>query len=98
MNNEKKYDSKEFIQKLRERTGGMRLPCCPYCKETDYTTPPEMATILITNSFSGLQLGPTIPCAMVICKKCGHIDYFAIGALGMLPNPDTNKEEAKDVK
>ena len=98
MNNEKKYDSKEFTQKLRDRTGDIALPCCPFCKETNYSTPAEMATILISDSFSGLQIGPTIPCAMVICKKCGHVDFFAIGTLGMIPKPDTNKKEVKDVK
>ncbi len=93
MSIDKKYNSSDFIHKLKENTDGHSLPCCRYCGGSDYTTPAEMATIFVANNFNGLQIGPTVPCAMVICKKCGHVDFFAIGILGLLPEDGAKSKE-----
>lgn len=88
------YDSSEFISRLQEKTKGRLLPNCPFCGSADYYTPPEMANIFLTKDFNGLQIGPSVPSAMIICKTCGHIDFFAIGMLGMIP-PKQEKSEEK---
>lgn len=90
----KSYDSSEFVRVLQEKSKGKSLPRCPYCDGLDFTTPEEMATIFIAKDFNGVQIGPTVPSAMIICKTCGHINFFALGVLGMLPSVKKEDKEA----
>lgn len=85
-----KYDATAFIAELNARMQSRSMPKCPFCGGSDYTTPEQVATIPVGHSFRGLSIGQTAPCAMVVCTKCGHVDYFALGMLGILPR--TNKE------
>ena len=44
--------------------------------------------ILIAEDTKNINLGPNIPAGMVICEKCGHIEFFAMGPLGLLNTED----------
>lgn len=88
-----KYDPKEFANRLTERCAAHPLRPCPFCGHQDYTSTEDFATILISNDHLNLSLGPNIPAGMVICKNCGHMDFFALGALDLLP-----KKEAENGK
>lgn len=83
-----KYDASAFIAALNERMLSRKMPKCPFCGGDKYTTPEQVATIPVGVSFKGLSVGQTAPCAMIVCTKCGHVDYFALGALGLLPSND----------
>lgn len=88
-----KYEPQKFIDALSQKTPNKQL-ICPYCGGGQFTTPEEFASILINKEMSSINIGPTIPAGMIVCSKCGHIDFFALGALNLLEK----KEENNDAK
>lgn len=86
MDDKIKYDASAFIAALKERMQLREMPKCPICGGNNYTTPEQVATIPVGVSFKELSVGQTVPCAMVVCTRCGHVDCFALGILGLLPN------------
>ena len=87
---EKKFDPKEFAATVQQRFKFGAVPICPFCGGNQFTTTDDMATIMITKSFHGMEIGNSIPAGMIICQKCGHIEFFALGALGLLPKKEDN--------
>ena len=83
-----KYNASAFAAALKERMQSISMPKCPFCGGNNYTTPEQVATIPVGISFRSLSVGQTVPCAMIVCTKCGHVDYFALGMLGLLPRDD----------
>ena len=88
--NTKKYNPQDFIDALKRKTGP-NIRQCPFCHGNRFTSTEQLASILIGDNIEHLSLGPSIPTGMIICQNCGHIDFFALGALGLL-----NKEESPD--
>ena len=91
-----KFDSNEFLSALDKRLKGKEIPVCPYCKGKKFTTVGQYANIVVNDGFEGLELGTTIPAGMIVCENCGHIEFFALGALGLLKGKDDNDEERKE--
>ena len=87
----KKYNSKEFIEAISKKMNGNKVPKCPYCGGQKFTTPTQFASIVVGNDLSEMSLGKSLPAGMVICEKCGHIEFFALGLMGLL-----SKEDSKD--
>lgn len=85
MNN---YNPNKFIEKLNEKMAGRNLPNCPYCGGTNFSVTDSVASILIGKDLSSISIGPSIPAGVVVCTNCGHIDLFALGALGLLPQKE----------
>lgn len=83
-----KYNAAAFMAALKKHMESKSMPKCPFCGGNNYTTPEQVATIPVGISFRGLSVGQTAPCAMIVCTKCGHVDYFALGMLGLLPMND----------
>lgn len=79
-----KYNPKDFIAALEKKLNGHEIPNCPYCGGDKFTTTQNFATILIGDDINNINLGPTIPAGMVICENCGHMEFFAMGPLGLL--------------
>lgn len=88
-----KYDSNLFIQAIINKLGDRPIPVCPFCGGQKYTTTNNLAAILIGDDVENLSLGPHIPSGMLICENCGHIDFFALGSLGLM-----EKEHSDDTK
>lgn len=88
-----KYDPQEFINSLTKKMGGRSFPQCPICGGENYTSTDNFVTLPVSKELGNVTLGPNIPTGMVICENCGHIEFFALGALGLI-----NKEEHKDGK
>ena len=86
-----KYNNQDFLNALTQKMGSNNVPQCPYCGGQKFTTPEQFASIIIGEDLSRINLGPNVPAGMVICEKCGHIEFFALGFMGLLP-----KEEQKD--
>lgn len=82
-----KYEPKEFIQKLSKRMPN-NIPACPFCHGDQFTSTEDFASIIIGKDISTINLGPSIPAGMLICQTCGHIEFFALGALGLLKNKE----------
>jgi len=79
-----KYNPNEFIGALSQKMNGRGFPNCPYCGGKNFTTTKSFATILIGEDTKNINLGPNIPAGMVVCENCGHMEFFAMGSLGLL--------------
>lgn len=79
-----KYNPNEFIAALGAKMNGRNVPNCPYCGGGKFTTTQSFATILIGDDTKNINLGPNIPAGMIVCENCGHIEFFAMGSLGLL--------------
>ena len=80
----KRYESKEFVEALTSRISKEGVPNCRYCGGQKFTTTDKYATILIGDDLNSVSIGPSVPSGMIVCEQCGHIDFFALGALGLL--------------
>lgn len=80
----KQYEPRAFIENLNSRIQKQHGLICPFCGGDRFTTTENMATILVGQDFGNINIGPTVPAGMVICEKCGHVDFFALGVLGLL--------------
>lgn len=83
-----KYNPTEFIKTFFEKTHRKGFPNCPYCGGQKFTSTDKYAAILIGEDLKNVSIGPTVPAGMVICENCGHIEFFALGALGLLNRPE----------
>ena len=89
-----KYNPDKFIHALGEKMNGREVPNCPYCGGQSFTSTGKFATILIGDDTNSINLGPSIPSGMLVCSNCGHIEFFALGSLGLL----NTKEDDGDGK
>lgn len=90
-----KFDPQQFTSKLISVLKTHSVPTCPFCGGNEFTSTNEFASITINNSFENIVIGQSIPAGMVICTKCGHIEFFALGALGLLPKKEEDNNEQK---
>ena len=86
-----KYNPQDFISALEKKRGTNIYPTCPYCGGNHFTSTDKFASILIGDDLGSVNIGPSIPAGMVICEKCGHIEFFALGVLGLLNESDGSK-------
>lgn len=85
-----KYNPNEFINALKIKFNGRGIPACPYCGGVKFTTTNQLATILTGDDTDSVNIGPSIPSGMIICEECGHIEFFALGALGLLTGKEAD--------
>ena len=71
---------------------GRGIPNCPYCGGQTFTSTDKFATILIGEDIHSINLGPSIPSGILVCANCGHIEFFALGSLGLLKNKGVNDD------
>lgn len=90
-----KYNPNLFIAEIENRINNGRVPQCRFCGGNRFTTTDSMATILIGKELNAVSIGPSVPAGMIVCEKCGHIDFFALGALGLLQKEDEKKDGEK---
>lgn len=90
-----KYDPNLFIAEIENRINNRRVPQCRFCGGNRFTTTDSLATILIGKELNAVSIGPSVPAGMIVCEKCGHIDFFALGALGLLQKEDEKKDGKK---
>lgn len=91
---ELKFDQRRFAETLLKTIGSGEVPACSICGHKEFATPAEFAAIPISDSFSNLTLGPSVPAGVLVCKKCGHIELFALGVLGLIPVKQEEKAHA----
>ena len=80
----KAYEPNDFIKELGKKATNLGNKACPFCGARDFTTTDSVASILIGKDLHSVSIGPVIPSGMLICQKCGHVEFFALGVLGML--------------
>lgn len=87
-----KYNPQIFIDALSNKMGRRIVPACPYCGGQNFTSTDKFASILIGDETNSINIGPSIPSGMLICTNCGHIEFFALGSLGLLNNTGVNND------
>lgn len=85
-----KYKAKKFIDALEQKVNGRDDFKCPYCGSDEFESFDKYAAIPIEDNLNSVHLGATIPSGILVCKKCGHIDFFALGSLGLLEEGDVS--------
>lgn len=78
----KKYDSQKVIQELSRR--GVYAPVCPFCNGKKFSIAGEFATINVSNELGAVNLNMHIPSAVLICEKCGNLQFFSLAKLGLM--------------
>ena len=87
-----KYNPQDFGNAISSKING-RVIACPVCGSVHFTIPGKMASIIIGDSFDGIQIGNSIPSGMLVCSNCGCIQFVALGALGLLPKTENNEQD-----
>lgn len=81
---------KQIIDALQ--TKGVRLPC-PRCGSGNFTLLGGYFVQTLQSQLGGLVIGgPGVPSAVTACAQCGFLSQHALGALGLLPASQPNKE------
>ena len=85
------YNPDMFISAITHKIGQDFI--CPYCKGKSFTTTEYFASILINKKISEINIGPSIPSGMLICRNCGHVDFFALAPLRLVQNVEVKNEQ-----
>lgn len=80
-----KYESREFIDIVTKKAN-IKQHKCPFCGGEKFTTPEHFCTIPMSQDLNDVVLGPHVPAGMIVCENCGHIEFFALGILGIGKN------------
>jgi transcription elongation factor Elf1 len=93
---DKDFDAqKEVIkQRLEERITTFECPICHDSKHEFALGGGYFANDLQQNLTRRQMGGTSIPTIPVICKHCGFVAEFAVGALGLLPTKEENPEKS----
>lgn len=75
------YDPEEFIDAAREKIGMM--PRCRICGRNEFSTPEKVGYISIGDK-TGPGFTQAIPCGVVTCSHCGHIELFSLIVMGIV--------------
>jgi hypothetical protein len=77
-------DTKEKIAKQIEAKGALKP--CARCGQQKFSLLDGFVSLPLSQEISNNVVigGPSVPCAVVACSNCGHIDFYALGALGLL--------------
>lgn len=89
-----KYDAQKFLNVLREKI--KENVVCPFCGGNSYNVPGFQATIITGKEAGNIGLDTSVPAGLIICAHCGHMEFFALGALGLLKEEGDNNDEHKD--
>lgn len=79
----KEYNAQEFVKSLSQKINSREIKC-GVCGGNSFTTPKQFASIIIGEDLDSIRLGHQIPAGMLVCDKCGHIEFFALGTLNLL--------------
>lgn len=85
-----KFNPDEFITKISEKLVNHKMPACPCCGGEHFTTTENYIAHIASNDLANVNMNVHVPAGMIICENCGHIEFFALGALGLL-----NKKEGE---
>ena len=89
-----KFKPQDFRNAISNKINGRSL-VCPICGGVHFTIHEQMASVIIGDSFEGIQIGNSIPSGMLICTNCGYIQFVALGALGLLPKKEHDEQDKK---
>jgi predicted nucleic-acid-binding Zn-ribbon protein len=73
----------KIAQRLQEK--GAVKPCSR-CGNQRFSLLDGFVNFPMTQELSNNVIigGPSVPCAVVACDNCGHMEFHALGAIGLL--------------
>lgn len=76
----------QVLQRLQER--GV-YHYCELCKHNDWMILEQPLALIVTDPEGRMVVpSPPIPAVGLFCKNCGNVRLHALGALGLLPQPE----------
>ena len=71
------FDAQKFLDSFLTRNGE-DAPACPFCGGNQYDVLDKMA--IVRNQVGLLDArGYAMPCAAILCRNCGRIEFFMLG-------------------
>jgi hypothetical protein len=76
--------TKEKIAKRLQDKGAVKP--CARCGNQRFSLLDGLINFPMTQELSNNVIvgGPSVPCAVVGCDNCGHLEFHALGAIGLL--------------
>lgn len=71
----KEYDITRLYKKLATH---MKSYSCPFCHNTDYSCNKKFTSLYLSDDYHNTSFTTHLPCLVVTCTKCGHVDLFSI--------------------
>ena len=91
---EKKKEAVELLQKKIFDLGKKKGLKCPICGNQGFSFVDGYTSKFLNENTNNIQLGGiNVPCFPLVCRNCGFVFEFALGALGLLEQE--KKEEKK---
>ena len=87
------YSSSDFLKALQKKCPSPQR--CPFCGNSSFSAAEEMVALQVQTSYEEIHIGTSIPCGIVLCLNCGHVNLFALGALGLIPKKGNNNDAVK---
>lgn len=84
----KTFAHDRFLAALNEKA--REISSCRFCGKRKYGAVKQVTMLYVQDSFDSMAINRSIPCGAVVCEECGHVNLFALGALGLLPEEDKN--------
>lgn len=77
-------DTKKKIAQQIETKGALKP--CARCGQQNFSLLDGFVSLPLTQEVSTNVVigGPSVPCVIIACSNCGHINFHALGALGLL--------------
>jgi hypothetical protein len=68
---------------------------CERCGNADFSVIDAYANVFVSKEYKQVNIGGrNIPCAVLVCQKCGHVILHALGTLGLLEKEPSKKVDA----
>ena len=84
-------EKRRIAEALKEREA---IRACPRCGNDNFSLIDGYFNTPFRVELKGLVIGgPSIPAAVVVCKKCGYLSQHALGVLGLLPKSESKENE-----
>lgn len=80
------YSQDRFLKAINEKAENPQN--CIFCGNGKYGVVDQMVMLFAKSSLNSAIINQSIPCGVIICKECGHVNLFALGVLGLLPKED----------
>jgi predicted nucleic-acid-binding Zn-ribbon protein len=76
----------EIVKKLQEKGA---VKSCSRCGHPKFSLLDGFISFPMSQEISNNLIvgGPSVPCAVVACDNCGHLEFHALGAIGLLNEP-----------
>ncbi len=81
-NIKEKYSAIDAAREIKKKIKSEKFEC-PICHNKEFSILQQFATIPVSDTFGEFQISKVIPAAIVMCLRCGNIQFFSLVTLGI---------------